>query len=522
MKSIQTKILIVVISGLLVITAVVSAIAVNMMHEIMHKDADRILNNVTLKESAYINDVLGDIQKSAEIMEHYATYEIESLSQLSDAEFLTKYLNKTKAMFLEIALNTKRVDGFFFRLNPQYTDSKTGFYNLLSDAGNVSEMELTDLSKYPENDEKNVGWYYTAVREGKPIWLDPYNYPGYDSRLISYCIPLYVDSQLLGVIGFDMDFGYLVEKINEISVYEEGYAVLLASDGKTGYNHTDIEESVHPHTKAIAPLYNGMYLELRADYQDIQKDVRPMLTKIVSAFVVVLFFSILYTIFVTRKIVRPLKQLTLAAEELSTDLSEVSLSKLAIDSKDEIGTLSNVLKDTYEKIREYTSYINALAYRDSLTGIKNSTAYTEALDLLNKEINHSNPQFAVLVADINNLKKTNDRFGHDIGNELIVHTAKILTETFKTSSVYRIGGDEFAVILKNADYMNYRYLLNNLEEACSKDFINVFENKIPVSIAYGVALFDPEIDRVYEDVFAKADHAMYLNKHESKAAAAML
>ena len=57
MKSIQSKILIVVISGLLVITAAVSAIAVNMTHEIMHKDADRILNNVTQKEAAYINDV---------------------------------------------------------------------------------------------------------------------------------------------------------------------------------------------------------------------------------------------------------------------------------------------------------------------------------------------------------------------------------------------------------------------------------------------------------------------------------
>ncbi len=521
MKSIQTKILIVVISGLLVITAVVSAIAVNMTHEIMHKDADRILNYVTLKESAYINDVLGDIQKSAVIMEHYATEEIDGLDKLSDKEFLSKYLTKTKAMFLEIALNTNGVEGFFFRLNPQYTDGKTGFYNLFSNEGNVSEIELTDLSKYSQSDEKNVGWYYTAVREGKPVWLEPYNYPGYDSQLISYCIPLYVDSQLLGVIGFDMDFRYLVEAINKISVYEDGYAVLLSSDKKMSYNHTETEESTRPHTKAIAPLYNGMYLELRADYQDIQRDVRPMLTKIVSAFVVVLFFSILYTVLVTHRIVHPLKQLTVAAQELSTDLSKVSLSKITVNSKDEIGTLSKVLKNTYEKIREYTTYINALAYRDSLTGIKNSTAYTEAITNLNKEINHSDPCFGVLVADVNNLKQTNDKFGHDVGNELIVRTAKILTDTFKTSSVYRIGGDEFVVILKNTDYTNYRNLLVNLEETCSNSYITVFENRIPISIARGVASFDPEIDRIFEDVFAKADHAMYLNKEESKAAIAM-
>ena len=62
MKSIQNKILTVVISGLLVITAVVSLIAVNMTHEIMHTDADRILSNVTQKEAAYINDTLGDVK----------------------------------------------------------------------------------------------------------------------------------------------------------------------------------------------------------------------------------------------------------------------------------------------------------------------------------------------------------------------------------------------------------------------------------------------------------------------------
>ena len=142
--------------------------------------------------------------------------------------------------------------------------------------------------------------------------------------------------------------------------------------------------------------------------------------------------------------------------------------KISVGSKDEIGALSRVLINTYEKIKEYTTYINALAYRDSLTGIKNSTAYTEAVKTLNNDINCNNPKFGVLVADINNLKQTNDQFGHDIGNELIIHTAKILTDIFKRSSIFRIGGDEFAIILKDKDYDNYRNLLEQMDEACSK------------------------------------------------------
>ena len=190
--------------------------------------------------------------------------------------------------------------------------------------------------------------------------------------------------------------------------------------------------------------------------------------------------------------------------------------KISVGSKDEIGALSRVLINTYEKIKEYTTYINALAYRDSLTGIKNSTAYTEAVKTLNNDINCNNPKFGVLVADINNLKQTNDQFGHDIGNELIIHTAKILTDIFKCSSIFRIGGDEFAIILKDTDYDNYRSLLERMDEACSKDCITVCENRIPVSIARGVSLFNSSIDRVYEDVFAKADHAMYMHKDQCK------
>ncbi len=517
MKSIQSKILIVVISGLLVITAVVSAIAVNMTHEIMHKDADRILNNVAQKEAAYINDVLGDIKKSTTIMQHYATAEINSINDLNNPEFLEKYLEKNKRMFNEIAINTNGIEGYFMRINPDYSDGKTGFYNIVNEDSTTIPMQITDISKFSPNDTKNVGWYYTAVREGKGVWLEPYYFPGYDEMLISYTVPIYIESKLLGVIGFDMNFGYLIDRINSISVYENGYAVLMSGDGEINYNEIKENDSHNPHTKATASLQNGMQLELRADYKDIQKDIHPMLNKIIVAFVTVLFFSILYTVFVTYRIVRPLKQLTFAAKELSVGLDEETLSKIDVSSKDEIGTLSKVLKETYEKIREYTTYINALAYRDSLTGIKNSTAYTEAISVINKEINCENPQFGVLVADINNLKQTNDKYGHDIGNELIIHTSKILTDIFRESSVFRIGGDEFTVILKNNDYKNYRNLLIKLDEACSEDFITVCENRIPVSMAHGVASYNPEVDRVYEDVFAKADHAMYLNKEEKKA-----
>ena len=155
-----------------------------------------------------------------------------------------------------------------------------------------------------------------------------------------------------------------------------------------------------------------------------------------------------------------------------------------------------------------------------MTGIKNSTAYAEAIDELDKEINLDNPAFGVIVADINNLKITNDTYGHDVGNELIVHSSKIMKEIFKKSSVYRIGGDEFVVILKGQDLDNHHALIEKMDEAFAADYLNVNNDTVAVSIARGVAVFDPAIDNIYTDVFAKADYAMYMNKEAMKKARA--
>ena len=239
-----------------------------------------------------------------------------------------------------------------------------------------------------------------------------------------------------------------------------------------------------------------------------------MLFYILLAFGAVLVVFIVYTIIITRKIVAPLKKLTAVVQgELPDDKTTEAL---AVASKDEVGALSEAFSKAYAKLNEYNKYINALAYRDSLTGIKNSTAYVEASQELDRQINCGRPQFGVVVVDINDLKKVNDTYGHDRGNELIVHTSRILEKIFSGSAVFRIGGDEFAVFLQGKDLENYRVLIERLDAACAENYIMVDDEKLPVSVARGVALYDPLVDRVYDDVFVKADQAMYLHKSSRK------
>lgn len=517
MKTIGSKILAVVISGLIVMTAVVSLIGFINTHELMHRDADRILGNRCKMEAAYINDTLGDIQKSVKIMEHYARKELESVNSLKDYNYRVEYLKNVGEMFNEVALNTDGVEAFFLRLNPEYSSYTAGFSVGYDKSGLVfAELPTTDLSAYSPEDTEAVGWYYEPIKAKAGIWMQPYYNHRTEKMIISYITPYYVDGVLAGVLGMDIDFSYMLKTIEGISVYENGYAILVGSDGKEIYSGISDEGNAHSHDKhtaAIGKLENGMSLELVADYKDIQREVRPILFKIIGSFILVLLAFCIYAFIVTKKITAPIKKLTAIINE---DITDKDIKDLPVDSKDEIGVLSQAFVSAYDRIQEYTSYINALAYRDTLTGIKNRAAYNEAVEEITKEINVGLPNFALLVADINFLKETNDKYGHDIGNKLIIHAARNICAAFKSSPVFRIGGDEFVVILKGEDLLNYSEFLENMDAEFAKDYIKVKDGKIPVSVARGVAVYNPLVDKVFDDVFRNADQLMYMHKEKMK------
>ena len=121
-----------------------------------------------------------------------------------------------------------------------------------------------------------------------------------------------------------------------------------------------------------------------------------------------------------------------------------------------------------------------------------------------------------MVFDINYLKETNDRYGHDVGNKLIVSAARVISDIFKRSPVFRIGGDEFLVILKNRDLDDVKELLKIFDEECLYKSVDTDKESIPVSIAKGFARYDSGKDTNFIDVFNKADDAMYENKRKIK------
>ncbi len=154
-----------------------------------------------------------------------------------------------------------------------------------------------------------------------------------------------------------------------------------------------------------------------------------------------------------------------------------------------------------------------LTETDTLTSVKNRQAYATKEAELNSIIRSgSRLSFAVGLFDINDLKKINDGLGHEAGDTYIVNCCTLLCKVFRSSPVYRIGGDEFAIILQDDDYKKRNDLLASVKTKMEEIAATDPEPEGLVSIAGGIGVYEPAKDDKVADVFARADAAMYEDK----------
>ena len=164
---------------------------------------------------------------------------------------------------------------------------------------------------------------------------------------------------------------------------------------------------------------------------------------------------------------------------------------------------------------EQLSFARDMAYTDPLTGVKSKNAYVEHEHALNTRIAEGSADpFAVVVCDVNGLKQVNDTLGHKAGDEYIHSASMLICELFSHSPVFRIGGDEFVVLLSGQDYETRE---TTMEDLHAQSVHNRGRGKVVV--AGGISDFIPGQDAKVHDVFERADALMYEEKRALKAGA---
>ena len=156
-----------------------------------------------------------------------------------------------------------------------------------------------------------------------------------------------------------------------------------------------------------------------------------------------------------------------------------------------------------------------LAYTDQMTSLSNRTAFNRDFDVLS-----SSPiDIGIINLDLNSLKYINDNLGHTFGDTYITNSANMIAKTFShVGKCYRVGGDEFVVIIEQASHFDFSYYFHMLDWSVDTFNKSQKEQAIPMQIAYGHAIYDASLDHTLHDTYNRADKKMYENKKEKKKA----
>lgn len=125
-------------------------------------------------------------------------------------------------------------------------------------------------------------------------------------------------------------------------------------------------------------------------------------------------------------------------------------------------------------------------------------------------------EFGICMFDCDNLKVINDKYGHEKGDVYLKTAAKAICEVFQHSPVFRIGGDEFTLILLNEDFKNRTELINLFKVNCNTVNEQAKNDWEQIHISIGCAVSELSNMASVDDVLRKADQLMYENKRKRK------
>ena len=500
------------------------------------------------ESSHEINDAILKVETVVEEVKMLAETRITETADLANhGATIQGPLGTLREVFHLAAAKTDLVSGYWLVLNPEYTgltesdENGDGFFWTKNSVGEFALHPVTNTLMYGKEDRDHTCWWYDSVEAKLPLWMDPYYNANIKRNIVSYTIPFFsMTNSLLGVVGADLDFKSMVTIIEAHSDYKTGHSFILndkhlllthpeysnidesgryKSEGK--YLSDLIKSDTHLHSDttyqysykntrriaAFAELHNDWLFGLSATRGELYGAMNASIAIPIVVYVAVTIMLSVLLIVVMNYILRPIKELNKAIARVSYgDLDVHVMSK----RKDEIGELTNSFEEMILNLRSEKSAMNALAFQDGLTGVKNKVAQEEKVAELNNKIKNGTARFAVVMCDVDNLKVINDSQGHMRGDQAIRGACLALCHCFTHSAVYRIGGDEFVAILESKDYDDREALFKRIQKENYTDETGTYKFSV------GMATFKQGIDPNYQSVFNRADEHMYEMKKKAK------
>ena len=174
--------------------------------------------------------------------------------------------------------------------------------------------------------------------------------------------------------------------------------------------------------------------------------------------------------------------------------------------------MDNSRFDSLAKYRDLSSRVNEIAHQDVLTQLPNRHSMEGRLELKYQQYRLGNEPFSIMLADLDNFKFINDRYGHDVGDEILCAVGQMLREPLRDEDmVARWGGNEFMILLPTANSEAAVNIAERLRSKATEIEMEAQGDKLRISLSVGVASI--EKCTVIDDLMSTAENGLYQAKH---------
>lgn len=398
MHSLRTKITAVTISAIIITMIIATVFGVVAIRNIGRNSSEQSLRLLCEAGQKNLDTSLLDVEQDVHTISAYVESDLDGL----DDQKLQAHLDRVSDYFKKVLYKTNGIMTYYYRIDPYISQNVKGFWFVNTDGEGFQEHQVTDITRYDTGDTSQLVWFTVPKSTGESVWLPPYITDNLDARVISYNTPVYLDDRFVGVIGIELDYTFLAEIIDNITLYGHGYAFINDAEGKLVYHPymdvatmdtlPDVPEGIvsedaiaHYSFEGVEkmsvslPLCNGDRLNVSVPMNEINASWQRWIAMIIIAFGILLAAFIAFIMRFTGRITKPLQDLTRVAEQIGQGNYDHTLD---YDGDDEIGVLTHTFSRVTTNLKKYIASLNNLTKQLSLQQ-ESLTALLDNMPVLN-------------------------------------------------------------------------------------------------------------------------------------------
>lgn len=169
------------------------------------------------------------------------------------------------------------------------------------------------------------------------------------------------------------------------------------------------------------------------------------------------------------------------------------------------------------ELQRSVAELSRLVRTDALTGVANYRYFILALEQEMERTRRSGQPTTLIMLDIDHFKQVNDEWGHEAGNQALIHIAELMQQSVRKLDIpCRYGGEEFAIILPNTDLAASIPVAERLRQSIAETPLTVEEKALFLSASLGIDTYDTVEDVHAEELVQRTDHYLYQAKQDGR------